>query len=75
MRAGDEEFQSAGDDFELDGEASERLTVDLGVEGFFVERLADYGVGFVEMDAFGATEVAHPEGGQVAQITEAALRG
>jgi len=73
--ARDEEFQGAGDDFELDGEAGERLAVDLGVEGIFVEGLANDGIGFVEVDAFGAAEIAHPEGGQVAQIAEAALRG
>jgi hypothetical protein len=75
MRAGDEEFQGAGDDFEFDGKAGERLAIDLGVERIFVERLADDGVSFVEMDAFGAAEIAHPKGGQVAQIAEAALRG
>ena len=75
MGAGDEEFQGAGDDFELDGEAGEGLAVDLGVDGIFVQGLADDGVGLVEMHAFGAAEVAHPECGQVAQIAQAALRG
>src|SRR6266446_2274735 len=75
MRAGDEKFQGAGDDFEFDGEAGEGFAVDLGVERIFVERLADDGVSFVEMDALSAAETAHPEGGQVAQIAEAALRG
>src|SRR5229473_1055846 len=75
MRAGDEKFQGAGDDFEFDGEAGEGFAVDLGVERIFVERLADHGVSFVEMDALSAAETAHPEGGQVAQIAEAAFRG
>jgi len=59
----------------LDGEAGEGFAVDLGVEGIRVEGLANDGVGFVEMNAFGAAEVPHPEGGQVAQVAEAALRG
>jgi len=75
MRAGDQEFQGAGDDFEFDGEAGEGFAVDLGVERILVEGLADDGVSFVEMDALSAAEIAHPEGGQVAQIAEAALRG
>ena len=61
MRAGDEEFQGAGDDFEFDGKAGERLAIDLGVERIFVEGLADDGVSFVEMDALSAAEIAHPE--------------
>ncbi len=52
--AGDQEFQGAGDDFEFDGEAGKGLAVDLGVEGILVERLADHGVGLVEMHARGA---------------------
>src|SRR5260370_41491786 len=75
MRAWDQESEGAGDDFELDGEAGEWLAVDLGVEGVFVEGLADYSVGFVEMDAFGAAEIAGPKRRQVAEIAEAALRG
>src|SRR6202521_4311568 len=73
--AGDEEFQGAGDDFEFDGEAGERFAVDLCVERIFVERLADDAVGLVEMHALGAAEVAHPKGGQVAQIAQATPRG
>src|SRR6266478_6187110 len=56
--AGDQEFQGAGDDFEFDGEAGKGLAVDLGVEGILVERLADHGVGLVEMHARGTAEVA-----------------
>ena len=74
-RLRNEELQGAGYDLEYDGEAGERLTVDLGVEGIFVERFTDDGIGFVEMDAFGAAEIAHPKSGQVAQIAQAALRG
>src|SRR6266481_2824874 len=74
MRAWDEEFQCAGDDLEFDGEASEWLAVDLGVNGIFVERFANDGVGFAEVDTLGAAEIAHPQCRQVAQIAEATLR-
>src|SRR4029077_10814640 len=60
---------------ELHGEASERFPVDLSVDRILVERFADDGVGFVEMHALGAAQVAHPKGGQVAQIAQTALRG
>src|SRR5712692_9408148 len=73
--AGDQEFQGAGDDFEFDGEAGEGLAVDLGGEGILVERLAEHGVGLVEMHARGAAEGAHPECGQVAQVAKATLGG
>src|SRR5712692_3373159 len=73
--AGDQEFQGAGDDFEFDGEAGKGLAVDLGVEGILVQRLADHGVGLVEMHARSAAEVAHPECGQVAQVAKATLGG
>jgi hypothetical protein len=72
---GDKELQGAGDDLEFDGEAGEGLAVDLGVDGILVERFANDGVGFVEVDPFGAAKIAHPERGQVAQIAEATLRG
>ena len=61
MRAGDQEFQGAGNDLEFDGQAGERFAVNLGVEGILVQRLADDGVGFVEVDAFGAAEIAGPK--------------
>src|SRR5271168_845040 len=69
---GDQELQSAGDDFEFDGEAGEGFAVDLGVDGIVVERLADYGLGFVVVDAFGAAEFSQPERWQVAEVFEAA---
>src|SRR5229473_1359501 len=74
MRAWDEEFQCAGNDFEFDGEAGEGLAVNLGVNRIVVERFTNDGVGLVEVDALGAAEIAHPECRQVAQIAEATLR-
>src|SRR5260370_36646487 len=73
--AGDQEFQGAGDDFEFDGEAGEGLAVDLSVKRVLIKRLADHGVGLVEMDARGAAEGAHPECGQVAQVAKGTLGG
>src|SRR5712692_2455804 len=73
--AGDQEFQGAGDDFEFDGEAGKGLAVDLSVKRVLIKRLADHGVGLVEMHARGAAEVAHPECGQVAQVAKATLGG
>ena len=75
MRAGDEKLQGAGDDLEFDGEAGERLAVDLRVNGIFVERFANDGVSFVEMNPLRAAEIAHPERRQIAQIAKAALGG
>src|SRR6266403_1722561 len=68
-------FQGARDDFEFDGEAGERFAVDLGVEGIFVERFAEDSVSFVKMNALGAAKIAGPKRWQIAEITEAALRG
>src|SRR5260370_37749391 len=61
MRAGDEKVQGAGGDFEFDGEAGEGVVGDVGVERIFVERLADDGVSFVEMDSLSAAGIGHPE--------------
>src|SRR5260370_21457893 len=60
MSAGDEEFQGAGDDFELDREAGEGLAADLGVEGAFAEGLASDGVGIVEMEGVRPPQVSPP---------------
>ncbi len=70
--ARDEEFEGAGDDAEFDGKAGEGLAIDLGVEGIFVERLADEGIGFEVVDACGAAEFSQPKSGQIAEIAEAA---
>src|SRR5713226_6372408 len=43
--AGDEELEGAGDDAEFDGEAGERLAVDLGVNRIVIEGLADDRIG------------------------------
>jgi len=71
----DEELEGAGDDAEFDGEARERLAVDLGVDGIRIERLANEGIGFEEFDAGGAAEFVEVEPRQIAEIAEAALRG
>src|SRR5260370_31001568 len=42
MGTRDEEFQGAGDDFELDGKAGERLAVALVADRTFVQPLAKY---------------------------------
>src|SRR6266852_4047600 len=65
----------AGEGMLKGGKAGKGLAVDLGVEGILVERLADHGVGLVEMHARSAAEVAHPECGQVAQVAKATLGG
>jgi hypothetical protein len=41
MCAGDDELEGTGDDAEFDGEAGERLAVDLGVDRIRIERLAE----------------------------------
>ena len=59
----------------MDGEARERLAVDLGVDGIFVERLAEDVIGLEEMDAFEAAKFSKPQRREIAEIAEAALRG
>ena len=71
----DEEFEGAGDDAELDGEAGEGLAVDLRVDGTRIERLANDGVGFEKFNAFGAAEFVEPQRRQIAEIAEAAACG
>lgn len=71
----DQEFEGAGDDTEFDGEAGERLAVDLRINRILIERLAENGVGLEEFDAFGAAKLSHPKSGQVAEIAEATLCG
>lgn len=68
----DEELEGAGDDAEFDGEAGERFAVDLGVDGIRIERFAEEGVGFEEVDAGGAAELVEPERRQIAEIAETA---
>ena|SRR5437868_7742167 len=72
---GDEELEGAGDDAEFDGEARERLTVDLRVYRIGIERLANDGVGFEKFDAGGAAKSIAPKRRQIAEIAEAAARG
>jgi len=71
----DEEFKGSRYDFEFDGKTSERFAVDLSVEGVIIERFAGKRVRLEEIDAFGSAEFSHPQGGQIAEIAEAVLRG
>jgi len=45
----------------------------LGVDRIGTELFAEDGVGFPEVDAFGAAEFVEPEAGQIAEVAEAAL--
>ena len=47
----------------------------MGVDGIRVERLADERIGFEKVDAGYAAELAEVKSGQIAEITETALRG
>jgi len=61
-------------DGELHRKTRERLAIDLGVDRIGIERLADKRIGFPEVDVLFLAKISHPEGRQVAQITQAALR-
>ncbi len=47
----------------------------MSVDGIRIERLAQKGIGFEEVDACGAAEFVEPERRQIAEIAEAAARG
>ena len=70
----DEELEGAGDDAEFDGEARERLAVNLRIDGIRIERFAEEGIGFEEFDAGGAAELIEPKRRQITEIAEAAAR-
>src|SRR6266851_2926378 len=72
--ARDEEFEGAGHDGEFDGKAGEGLAVNLSVDRIVVEGFADQRISFPEMNALCPAKIAHPEGWQITQIAEPALR-
>src|SRR5271165_365817 len=73
--ARDEQLKRARHYGELNGQAGERLTVNLGINRVGVERFADERISLPEVDVFFLAEIAHPESRQVAKIAETALRG
>jgi len=58
---------------ELHREARERLAVNLSIDRVLVERFANDGIGFEEMDAVKAAELSEPKRRQIAQVAKAAL--
>src|SRR5215469_2790071 len=73
--AGDKQSQGFGNDREFDGQARERFAIDLSVNRIRLERLAHEGFSLPEMHVLFLTEIAHPQGRQIAEIAKAALRG
>ena len=73
--ARNQELEGLGDDGKFDGQTGKRLAVHLGIDRVGVERLTDERFGFPEVDIFFLAEIAHPERGEIAEITQAALRG
>ena len=70
-----QQFQRPGHDRKLDRQASERLAIDLGIDGIGVERFAHQRFCLPEVDIFFLAKIAHPERRKITEIAETALRG
>src|SRR5438445_712906 len=72
--AGDQQAQGFRYDTKFDRQARQWFAIDLGVDWFGVDRFADQAVGLPEIDALFLAQIAEPEGRQIAQIFQPALR-
>jgi hypothetical protein len=73
--ARDKQFQGSRHNRKFDGQTSQRLTIDLSIDGIGVQWFADQRFGFPKVHAFLFTKLSHPESRQIAEITETTLCG